>query len=464
MSDDFMTPEARRENATALATALGLSVSDASVALDLKVAITVERSNETARRIGDETYELLRRTVRKVAQDACLESVAAELIIGSATPRTNARRVFLRVLPDRATISLERQGTETCASTPPILALLISCFASAVTLSRALNRALPFAPPDPFTLDFRQVGIDWSAVSEPIDLEHTHVAGAGAIGNGFLWAARHLNFRGRLSIADDDTVSSGNLNRQIWFQNGDIGKPKANKIVKRAQGHFSQLELVPNRCRLQDLPEKSSGSWLRRLIVSVDSRRARRELQNELPGEVFDSSTTDIREVVVHHNRQPTELACLSCIYEADEEEMTREKHIAEHLGVSVEDVRTERISTSAAERIVLMHFELDPERLVGIAYDTLFKSLCAEGQLQTPKGRRIVAPFAFVSVLAGTLLALEVVRRLGAGKHSRDFNYWRLSPWHPIDKRRQIIRKRQPECAFCADPILKKVNLGLWG
>jgi len=464
MSDDLMNPEARRENATALAGALGLSVSDASEALDLKIAITVEQSNETAKRIRDETYELLRRTVRKVTQDACLEGVAAELIIGSATPRTNARRIFLRVLPDHATISLEKQGTETCASIPPILALLISCFASAVTLSRALDRALPFAPPDPFTLDFRQIGIDWSAVSEPIDLEHTYVAGAGAIGNGFLWAARHLNFRGRLSIADDDTVSPGNLNRQIWFQNGDIGKSKAARIVERAQGHFPQLKLVPNRCRLQDLPEKSSDPWLRRLIVSVDSRRARRELQNELPGEVFDSSTTDIREVVVHYNRQPTELACLSCIYEADEEEMTREKHIAEHLGVSVEDVRTERISKLAAERIVLVHSELDAESLVGIAYDTLFKSLCAEGQLQTPEGKRIVAPFAFVSVLAGTLLALEVVRRLGVGKHYRGFNYWRLSPWHPIDKRRQIIRQRQSLCAFCGDSVLKTVNLSLWG
>ena len=30
----------------------------------------------------------------------------------------------------------------------------------------------------------------------------------------------------------------------------------------------------------------------------MDSRRARRELQNELPAEVFDASTTDIREVV----------------------------------------------------------------------------------------------------------------------------------------------------------------------
>ena len=459
-----MTPEARRENANALATALGLSVSDASEALDLHIAITVEPTSGTARRIGYETYELLRRTVRQVTQGAPQENVAAELIIGSATPTTTARHIFLNVLPDHATISRKKHGGKTCAPAPPILALLISCYASAVTLSRALNRALPFAPPDPFILDFQQMGIDWRSVLAPIELENTYIAGAGAIGNGFLWAARHLNFHGCLSIADDDTVSSGNLNRQIWFQTEDIELPKVTRIVAKAQKHFPDLKLVPNRCRLQDLPEKSSDPWLRRLIVSVDSRRARRELQNELPGEVFDASTTDIREVVVHHNRQPNALACLSCIYEADEEEVTRERLIAQHLGVSVEDVRTERITRSAAERIVAMHSELCPERLTGIAYDTLFKSLCAEGQLQTPEGRRIIAPFAFVSVLAGTLLALEVVRRLGPGSHAQDFNYWRLSPWHPVDKRRQIIRQRQPGCAFCADPILKEVNSSLWG
>ena len=57
-----------------------------------------------------------------------------------------------------------------------------------------------------------------------------------------------------------------------------------------------------------------------------------------------------------------TTLACLSCIYEADEEELTREKHIAQHLGVSVEDVRTDRISESAAEHIVVMHTQLRAE------------------------------------------------------------------------------------------------------
>ena len=464
MSDHFLTPEAKRENAAALATALGLSLSDASQALDLHIAITVAPADVTAVRIGDETSQLLRRTVRQVTLNAPHENVATELVVGSATPTTNAKQLYLSVLPDHAKISQNEHCAKICAPTLPILVLLIACYASAATLSRALDRALPFAPPDPFILDFRQIGIDWNSVMAPVDLEHTFIAGAGAIGNGFLWAARHLNFRGQLNIADDDAVSSGNLNRQLWFHTDDIDLPKVDRIVEKAQVHFPQLKLVPNRCRLQDMPDKSDGPWLRRLIVAVDSRRARRELQSELPGEVFDSSTTDIREIVVHHNIQPNALACLSCIYEADEEEITREKHIAQHLGVSIEDVRTDRISKSAAERIVLMHTELRAENLIGIAYDTLFKTLCAEGQLQTPGGRRVIAPFAFVSVLAGTLLALEVVRRLGPGRHSQNFNYWRLSPWHPVDHRRRITRPKQAHCAFCADPILKRVNLDLWG
>jgi hypothetical protein len=289
------------------------------------------------------------------------------------------------------------------------------------------------------------------------------MAGAGAIGNGFLWAARHLDIRGQLDIVDDDRVSSGNLNRQIWFNADDIDLPKVDCLARRAQPLFRHLVLVPRQYRVQDLPEKSDRAWLRRLVVAVDSRRARRQLQNEFPREVFDASTTDIREVVVHHHAQPATRACLSCIYEPDDEELSREQHIAEHLGVSVGDVRSERISASVAQAIATRFPRLIPADLVGTAYDTLFKRLCAEGQLRTAAGRTIVAPFAFVSVLAGTLLALDVVRWLGQGNSARDFNYWRVSAWHaPLDRRR-ILRPRQPGCAFCGNPLLVKVNEAMW-
>ena len=463
MSANYLTPEARRENAATLASLIGFSLADAAEALDLHVAITIDPADDTAQEIAREITELLRRTVRRISTTQLEGSVAAELVIGSAVPRTSGITIYLGVLDDHVIISQSDHPRQECSPIPGILGLLIACYACAATLYRAVGGALSFQLPEPFVLRFDQFGIDWVSVSRPIDIGRTYIAGAGAVGNGFLWAARHLDLRGQLDIADDDHVSSGNLNRQIWFNTDDIGLPKVDRLVMRSQQQFPQLALRPRQYRLQDLPEKSDGPWLRRLVVAVDSRRARRELQNEFPGEVFDASTTDVREVVIHHHAQPTTQACLSCIYEPDDEEVAREQHIAEHLGVSVEDVRSERISASVAQIIKARFPKLAAAALAGTAYDTLFKRLCGESQLRTLAGRTIVAPFAFVSVLAGTLLALEIVRRLGSGDNAQDFNYWRVSAWHPPHGRRRTIRQRQPGCAFCGNALLRNINGAMW-
>lgn len=464
MSANCLTLESQRENATALASVLGLSVDEAADFLALSVAITIDSADPTAQQIAAEAFALLSRTVQRVVVSKAEDNVDAELVIGCATPLTKGCPVFLSVSDEFAVIASCADSSARCASVPGVVALLIACYASGVTLNAALSGALPFGQPDPFVLSLHEFGIDWSAVSEPISLDHTYIAGAGAIGCGFLWAARHLNLRGRLEIVDDDCVSSGNLNRQVWFDINDIGKSKAFQLAMKCNSQVSPLTLIPRQCRLQELSEKSDDAWLRRLIVAVDSRRARRSLQNEFPREVFDASTTDIREAVIHHHIQPTSHACLSCIYAPDDDELSREKHIAEHFGISVDQVRTERISESVARSIAGRFPSLVATKIVGIAYDSLFKQLCAQGQLQSLGDKRIVAPFAFISVLAGTLLALEVVRRLGAGNHVQDFNYWRLSPWHPPHDRLRTVRQRQTECLFCGNEILKAVNESLWG
>ena len=463
MSTNHITPEARRENAEALAEAIGLSSAAAAEALDLDIVITVDAADHTAQQIALETSELLARTVRGITTSPLEGNIAAELVVGAAVPRTSGIKIYLGVHDGYVLISQSTRATEACVPIPAILGVLVACYASAATLYRALGSILPFGLPEPFVLRFNELGIDWASVSEPIDLGHSYIAGAGAIGNGFLWAAKHLALRGQLDIVDDDCVSSGNLNRQIWFHVNDIGAPKVDRLVMKAQPLFHRLTLVPRQCRLQALPEKSEGSWLRRLIVAVDSPRARRALQNEFPGEVFDASTTDIREIIIHHHAQPTTQACLSCIYEPDDEEFSRERHIAEHLGVSVEDVESERISAAAAQSITLKYPKLVATDVEGTAYDTLFRSLCSESELSPLAGKRMVVPFAFVSVLAGTLLALEVVRRLGSGDNVRDFNYWRIGAWNPPLGRLRTNRQRQPGCKFCDNSLFRRINKGMW-
>lgn len=463
MATTQLTPEARQENAATLAAILGLGTESAAETLDLAITVTADPECPVAQNIAHEVIELLSRTVRHVSPLAPDSDSAAELVIGLSSPRTSGTKIYFSVTADQVVISTIPQEPAYCETIPPILALLAACYASAATLYHAIGGILPFELPDPLIIRFGELGVNTQSLARPIDIGHAYLVGAGAIGNGFIWAARHLNFSGRLEIVDDDSVSSGNLNRQIWFERDDIGKAKVDQIKAKAQSSLPNLEIIPRRCRLQNLPERTDGPWLRRLIVAVDSRRARRELQNEFPGEVFDASTTDIREIVLHYHRQPTTHACLSCIYEPDDEEFTREQHIAEHLGVTIDEVRTERISCAAALAIVTRFPNALASEIEGMAYDTFFKRLCAEGQLGVTTDKRTVAPFAFVSVLAGTLLALEVVRRLGDETAIRDFNYWRLSPWFSPLSRRRVMRPKQPGCTFCGQPIMNTVNTALW-
>ncbi len=73
----------------------------------------------------------------------------------------------------------------------------------------------------------------------------------------------------------------------------------------------------------------------------------------------------------------------MSCIYHETPDESAHEVHVADALGVTVADVRDYFVSPSAAVAITLKYDYLDPEKLKGLAYDSLFKELCGKGELK---------------------------------------------------------------------------------
>jgi hypothetical protein len=194
----------------------------------------------------------------------------------------------------------------------------------------------------------------------------------------------------------------------------------------------------------------------------VDSRRARRALQNELPYEVFDASTTAAKEIVVHKNTLLNGSACLGCVYARDEREISQDEAMAEHLGVRVVDVRTDRITSEAAARICVRHPHLDVLQIEGLAFDTLYKALCSSGKLRAQTGERVIAPFAFVSALAGTLLLIELIRHLRR-PDDVSTNEWRVSPWHPPFAVGRYLRPPNVECVCCGRPVFRQVAREIW-
>lgn len=437
-----------------LAAVLGIGEDEAADRLGRTVLVTTGVGARD-RAWAEEIISLLSLTVEVTRTPG--KDVHAELIVGDAMPRTSAPRLHASI--DAAAVTIVSVPTRASASSPhPLFAMLGACSAVAATLHLVIDDpALPTSQL-PLSYRFDVLGVPPGALDRAIDLSGSVLVGAGAVGHGFLRALRHLPVRGTLFIVDPKSVGNGNFNRCVYLQPGDAGNDKATVLATRAQGDFPDLVLEPCVEEFRTFCKRMGPPAT--VIVTVDSRRARRSIQSELPGRVIDASTTDIRAVVVHSHRQPTEQACLACIYRHVPEENLRERAIAEGLGVTPEAVKEGFISADAAAAIAAAVPGIVPADIVGMAYDSLFKQRCAEQTLLSSENRQVLAPFAFVSALAG---ALQVIELLRSDSRVNGTNYWTVDPWRAPVQRARVLRPRIADCEFCANPDANAIARELW-
>ena len=272
-----------------------------------------------------------------------------------------------------------------CDLTIPRSLLVIARFryVSAAAIRVALGPTFPFKHSSPIVLSWPALfGADIERLKQPLDIGEVYLAGAGAVGHGFVYTLRYFDVIGTLYVTDPKAVSAGGLNRCLLFNADDLGYPKATRLCKVSGPLFSKLALVPVDKELDEARKLRSNDFLiEKLVVGVDSRRVRRS-QSVLPGTVFDASTTDITEVVLHFNRQPTELACLGCVYPENERERKHEENVA-GAGFTVEEVRTSFISPLIALKICKPIRGTSARYLVGRAFDTVYKEVVRRRQAQ---------------------------------------------------------------------------------
>jgi hypothetical protein len=444
---------ARQESARTLAAVFGLCEEEALAFLDVSVAVTLDGSS-TAEQLGGHLLRVLRRTAGR-SEECATPSV--EVLFGTASPRTRARVIRVVQNGDVVEVGQAARGSGLGQISEPGL-IIIACYAAAAAVRVALGSSFHLAFTDPVRLNVGDLAVPSGAVS----LGRMYLAGAGAVGHAFLYGLAGMQVAGELHVVDPKVVSEGNLNRCMWLEPEDVGSPKAVALAKRAASSFDSLKLTPRVGDLGRLPERTDGPWLEKLVVAVDSRRVRRRLQLELPRDVFDASTTGIEEIVLHFNTR-LEPVCLGCVYHEDQAENAHEIHVANVLGVSVDEVREHFITGTAVAKIRARHPQLRNEDVEGRAYDSLFKALCAEGEIGVEEGRTVLAPLAFVSLLSGVQLAVEVVRRNVSYRAARPYSTWRLSPWAtPVPELRDLISRR-PNCRCCGRPEIRETVASIW-
>jgi hypothetical protein len=227
--------------------------------------------------------------------------------------------------------------------------------------------------------------------------------------------------------------------------------------------HRPGLTVLPFVGTVHDYCLSLRDQKIKRIFATVDSRAARRSIQNELPAEILDASTTDTSEVIVYSHRQPNSNACLSCIYPHAPEEDQRERNIAEGLGITLAEAKKGFIDNRLAQKLVAQHPDLNQAALIGMSLDTLFKVKCGEGSLKTPAGKQAAAPFAFISNLAGALLALELVRFESPDALGNSPNYLFVSPWKPPHRNLRLTRHRLADCESCSKQTTVDTLRALW-
>ncbi len=454
-----MNVEAAKENRMTLQNLLGVSEEKAEKILGSFVLITGGQSDTN---LVQCSIDVLEKTFENVSDIFNPDlSYNCEIVIGGAIPCTAGPHVFVcEQEKNNFLISLKR-SSGSLQNHHPFISFLISCYVAALVVKVVAGEKLPFFIEDEINVELDKIITNRLVFDTEIDVGESYLAGAGAVGNSFLYALSKFNVKGLMHVVDADIVSGGNLNRCLFFTNDDIEQNKVDALIYHSQPLFPQLTLLPIPELLQNAPAaKKGGPWLKKLIVGVDSRRARRNLQNELPGEVFDASTTRIEEVVIHYHKNPLNgKACLGCIYHKEQEEQAHEKHIANQLGVSLEQIGEQFINENAA-LLISAKYSVEPSEIVGLAYDTLFKQLCGEGKLQIEENKQVLAPLAFVSGLAGAFLALNFVSN---NIMPLPYNYWRVSPWRSPNFRLQQSRHTNPECEFCNNEITKDVIRSFW-
>jgi hypothetical protein len=439
-----------------LASMLGVGEAEATERLALNVLITAEAGWKW--RWAGELAEVLCRTV-VVTMISGSNRPDLEIVIGTANPRAGCRCLFADLDSTGLAVSHERLARG--AGEPHgLYGAAAACVVSAAALRTLIDEAALPEVRLPLRFAFADLGVPDNALNRPIQLTDAVVAGAGAVAHGFLHAARHLEMRGELTIVDPKTIQEGILNRCLYLKDEDVGTDKATALAKRAQPDFPNLKLIH---MVDDFRNLVVGRTRppETVFVTVDSRAVRRAIQLEVPHRIIDASTTDARGVIVHSNTLPTEHACLACIYRHVPEEHAREKSIAEGLGVDLTTVQSGLIDEGAARQIVTRYPNIAPDAIVGMAFDSLFRTLCAQQALSTTEGRQVLAPFAFVSAWAGVLLTVEMLRSHGGVTST---NYWSVDPWNVPVPRSRVLRSKFAGCQFCSNPGVDEAVRDLWG
>lgn len=252
----------------------------------------------------------------------------------------------------------------------------------------------------------------------PVNIGEVVFAGVGAVGNAGLWVlARHAGLVASIQCVDAEVLELSNLQRYVLGMAADVGRPK----VEIAQALFwsSKVSFTPSRMTLEEFAAARGAEW-KTICVSVDNVETRRSAQALLPQIVINGWTGD-RSLGASWHIFDREAACLACLYHPRQVGASATEQAARALGLTNEraallwvtqEPLAEEDLAHAANSLGVESRVLEPWRGKHLG-DLYTDVVCGAVPLDVAGvGRLESVPLAHQSVLAGVMMAAELVKR----------------------------------------------------
>lgn len=300
------------------------------------------------------------------------------------------------------------------------------------------------------------------ALSSSIDIARLTMVGLGAGGGTAAFTLASLQeVQGMVNLIEPDEVVDTNLNRYVFADSEDAARRRAKTEVVNAL--FDGRPGIRIRTFSTSYGEAAASLFqddYRYVVAAVHSREARRELQYETPMVLWDAGATEQGEFFIWRMILGI-TECMWCKHPPGERDPELEKaaQLEQLLGLGatiwLRKVRNNEIFRADEVDAIAVFlagknapFDLPS---VGQRYGDWEAGQC--GRLPLPEADEEI-PIPFAPVMAGVLLAGEIIKENYFPEATLDSYYWNTLVGCFMRGNQPHRRLPRPECSFCADGI----------
>jgi hypothetical protein len=347
--------------------------------------------------------------------------------------------------------------------TNPVGPAFAAALAAAQVFHRVFAAELQGMAAQPFSEwrgDVRELfGVPDLAVTA-LDVEETHVFGAGAVTHGLVWLIEHwpAAVTGLLAVVDQDTYGLSNGQRYAFMRpaDGQTGSFKVHVVKGRLEAAHPGLRVNPHPTDLNSYcAERGYDRPLQRVMVGLDSPEGRRHAALKLPERSINMWTGGERLGAARY-LPGSGSACLACDYlEPKDSPLDEVAQFHKQTGLRPDLVRllldTGRDLTQAEAAHIEAHRHVPADRMAGKPLRSVMPVLCGVGSLQLPGNTEAVdVPFSFASLFAGIAGFMMLLKDLRCGQAPSEG--WTQHNFKPPTARLLRALHSREECVCCAE------------